>query len=190
MDKIDLLTRLRRFDGICPFIDSGFRYWLCENGYFMAPASTKYHGNYEGGLFDHSFAVATELVELTEKNDLDWQDKRSPVLIGLFHDICKVDQYRHPTEKLHSMTGIEEVEIPDKWEYRDDILLKGHGDKSVMILASHIQLTEEEVMCIRYHMGAFTEKSEWNDYTRAVRRYPNVLWTHQADMIASHVMGV
>jgi hypothetical protein len=45
-------------------------------------------------------------------------------------------------------------------------------------------------MCIRYHMGAFTDKSEWNDYTRAVRNYPNVLWTHQADMLASQVAGV
>lgn len=39
-------------------------------------------------------------------------------------------------------------------------------------------------------MGAFTDKSEWNDYTRAVNLYPNVLWTHQADMLASHVEGV
>lgn len=45
-------------------------------------------------------------------------------------------------------------------------------------------------MCIRYHMGAFCPKEEWNDYTRAVRAYPNVLWTHQADMLASHVEGV
>lgn len=51
-------------------------------------------------------------------------------------------------------------------------------------------LTSWEIMCIRYHMGAFTDKSEWNDYTRAVRNYPNVLWTHQADMLASHVAGV
>lgn len=53
-----------------------------------------------------------------------------------------------------------------------------------------IDLTEEEKMCIRYHMGAFTEKSEWEFYSRAVRRYPNVLWTHTADMIASQIKGV
>ena len=38
--------------------------------------------------------------------------------------------------------------------------------------------------------GRTCYKSEWNDYTRAVRNYPNVLWTHQADMLASHVAGV
>ena len=31
---------------------------LLEKGFFTAPASTKYHGNYEGGLFDHSYMVA------------------------------------------------------------------------------------------------------------------------------------
>lgn len=71
-----------------------------------------------------------------------------------------------------------------------DTLLKGHGDKSVMLLSQFYTLTDEEIMCIRYHMGAFTDKSEWNDYTRAVSQYPNVLWTHQADMLASHVAGV
>lgn len=87
---------------------------LLDKGFFTAPASTKYHGNYEGGLFDHSYMVARYLKKLTE----------------------------------------------------------------------------EEIMCIRYHMGAFCDKSEWNDYTRAVHKYTNVLWTHQADMLASHVEGV
>ena len=78
----------------------------------------------------------------------------------------------------------------NQWEYATDTLLNGHGDKSVMVLAQYFKLTEEEIMCIRYHMGAFCDKSEWNDYTRAVHKYTNVLWTHQADMLASHVEGV
>ena len=84
------------------------------------------------------------------------------------------------------------MEVPGKFEleYNNNTLLKGHGEKSVMILASHIQLTEEEVLCIRYHMGAFSDKNEWTDYTRAIQTYPNVLWTHHADMIASQITGV
>lgn len=183
-------TREKKLLELYPEIYASFLNWLHINGFFTAPASTKYHGNYEGGLFDHSYLVAIQLRNLTKANKLVWTNKRSPIVVGLFHDICKTDQYRHPTEKVCSGSEPCEVSIPDKWEYRDDILLKGHGDKSVMILASQMQLTEEEVMCIRYHMGAFTDKAEWNDYTRAVHRYPNVLWTHHADMIASHVMGV
>ena len=45
-------------------------------------------------------------------------------------------------------------------------------------------------MCIRYHMGAFTDKKEWSFYTRAVQQYKNVLYTHTADMLASQVDGV
>jgi hypothetical protein len=162
--------------------------YLSLNHFFTAPASTKYHGNYEGGLFDHSFAVAKFLVRLTEDNRLTWKNPRSPYIVGMFHDLCKIDQYRHPAS--HLITDGVTVVNSFKWEYNPDTLLKGHGDKSVMLLSQFYTLTDEEIMCIRYHMGAFTDKSEWNDYTRAVSQYPNVLWTHQADMLASHVAGV
>lgn len=165
---------------ILPHISEDFGDWLYDNGFFTAPASTKYHGNYEGGLFDHSFTVMTILVELSAKNDLHWQRAASPFVVGMLHDLCKIDQYK-PNKP-------ESVDEPP-YVYNTSTLLKGHGDKSVMMIASHLQLTEEEVMCIRYHMGAFTEKEEWNDYTRAVHKYPNVLWTHHADMIASHIIG-
>ena len=173
-----------------PEISDEFVTWLCENGYFTAPASHKFHGAYDGGLYDHSLLVANTLIDLTEKNNLKWQNKRSPAVIGLFHDICKVDLYKHKQQILRTDEGDFLMDIADQLEYRNDILLKGHGDKSVMILASLIQLTEEEVMCIRYHMGAFTDKEEWNYYTRAVRKYPNVLWAHHADMTAAHILGV
>lgn len=108
-----------------------------------------------------------------------WKNPRSPLLVGMFHDLCKIDQYK---KKI--------VEGKITYEYNPDTLIKGHGDKSVMLLSEYFTLTREEVLCIRYHMGAFCDKSEWNDYTRAVHKYTNVLWTHQADMLASHVEGV
>lgn len=150
---------------------------LDKMNFFTAPASTRFHGNYEGGLFDHSFRVAKTLVELTRRNNLMWEREKSPYIVGMFHDLCKTDYY------FSSGTG-------HAWEHNNDCLLKGHGEKSVMLLSQFYTLTEEEIMCIRYHMGAFTPKEEWSDYTRAVHTYPNVLWTHHADMIASHVLGV
>lgn len=166
--------------------------YLALNRFFTAPASTKYHGNYEHGLFEHSFAVAKFLVQLTEDNHLTWKNPRSPYIVGMFHDLCKIDQYRHPVAGHFEEFKGGRTPIYDEqaWEYNPDALLKGHGDKSVMLLSQFYTLTDEEIMCIRYHMGAFTDKSEWNDYTRAVSQYPNVLWTHQADMLASHVAGV
>lgn len=67
---------------------------------------------------------------------------------------------------------------------------RGHGEKSVLMATLHMELTEEEMLCIRWHMGAFDDKANWNGYTEAVEKCPNVLYTHTADMIASQVMGV
>lgn len=174
--KLTMDERILMFmERMSPYVNREMTAWLESHGFFTAPASTKYHGAYEGGLFDHSFEVAMELGRLTEDNNLKWERPESPLIVGMFHDLCKTDSYKS------DMAG---------WTYNNDTLLKGHGVKSVMMLASLMKLTEEEVACIRYHMGAFTDKEEWNDYTRAVHRYPNVLWTHHADMIASHVKGV
>lgn len=35
---------------------------LMAMGFFTAPASTKYHGNYEGGLFDHNSTNELEII--------------------------------------------------------------------------------------------------------------------------------
>ena len=162
--------------------------WLVNKGFFKAPASTKYHGAHEGGLYQHSASVMKFLVQLTKDNDLHWQDERSPYIVGMFHDLCKIDQYRNTSYGL-TLDG-QPIHNPCEWEYNPHTLLKGHGDKSVMLLSQFYALTEEEICCIRYHMGAFTPKEEWNDYTGAIHSYPNVLWTHHADMLASHVAGV
>jgi hypothetical protein len=162
--------------------------WLVNRGFFKVPASTKYHGAHEGGLYQHSASVMKFLVQLTKDNDLYWQDERSPYIVGMFHDLCKIDQYRNTAYDL-TLDG-QPIHNPCEWEYNPHTLLKGHGEKSVMLLSQFYTLTEEEIACIRYHTGAFTPKEEWNDYTGAIHAYPNVLWTHQADMLASHVAGI
>ena len=152
---------------------------LLETEFLLAPASTKYHGNYEGGLFDHSVNVAEVLRQLTDKNDLKWEmPGTSPVVVGLLHDLCKVDQYEYN-------------EDTDTYTYSDSSIVKGHGIKSVIYIQQlGIELTEEEVACVIYHMGAFTPDKEWKDYNAAINKYPNVLWTHTADMIVSQIMEV
>ena len=161
-----------------PFDRDDVETFLALNHAFESPASTKYHGSWPGGWFEHSLCVMQQLVLLTERNGLEWQRPQSPYVVGFFHDVCKLDQY-------------VEVRCDDAgkpvYAWNSNTLYKGHGEKSVLMLATLGRLTEEEIACIRYHMGAFTEKELWGDYTRAVHHYPNVLWTHTADMIASHI---
>lgn len=157
---------------------------LADSGYFTAPASTKHHANYEGGLFDHSLNVTNSLLALTDANNLEWMREQSPYIIGMFHDLCKMDAYKENGGYVYNEFT---KDIEREWIYNSDTLYKGHGDKSVILASAYLRLMPEEVACIRYHMGAFTEKEEWAYFTRAVQAYPNVLWTHTADMIATHI---
>ena len=152
---------------------------LDKAGFFTAPASTKYHGAYEGGLFDHSKLVTEQLVSLTEKLGLKWELKRSPYIIGMFHDLCKCDQYKRTLDDF----------VP--YSFNKNTILNGHGEKSVIMVQHllYLRLTQEEIACIRWHMGAFDEKENWGYYNYAISQYPNVLYTHTADMIASAILG-
>lgn len=141
-------------------------------GYFEAPASKEYHLAYAGGLAEHSINVTKELVKLTNNNDLEWEDGRSPYIVGLFHDLCKCDQY---------------IKTENGFVYNDDKLLHGHGDKSAILAGQILKLTDEEICCIRYHMGAYFKK-DWDGFDKSIKRFPNVLWTHTADMIASKLI--
>lgn len=149
---------------------------LTMMGFFTAPASTKYHGAYDGGLFDHSLNVFKNLMKLSSTLGLSWTNgmHNSVFIVGMLHDLCKCDSY--------------EKQPDGTYKYRTDTLLTGHGEKSVMLLHGlDLPVTEEDITCIRYHMGAFTEKEAWNSYTNAIHKYPNVLWTHTADMMAAHI---
>lgn len=168
-DCFDLLTA----NGV--EISENFKKFLKNAGFFTLPASTQFHGAKDGGLYNHSLAVAETLLILTDRNHLKWDRPGSPVIVGLFHDLCKLEAYES---------------APGGWVHRDsrNQLYTGHGEKSVLMLAPWMPLTAEEVACIRWHMGAFDDREQWSHYTAAVRQFPNVLWTHQADMIAAHIL--
>ena len=167
--------------------------YLNSGGFFTAPASTKYHGAYEGGLYDHSRMVAMRLHVLTINNGLKWQRPESPFIVGMFHDLCKCDQYTLVEGPYTQNIGGQEIVvqplIDKRYEYNTNTLLKGHGSKSIMLLSQFINLTEEEMLCIRYHMGAYVQ-DEQKEFDLAIKKYETVLWSHQADMLASKVDGV
>lgn len=155
-------------DIVCPRL----RDWLSDNKYFELPASTKYHGAFDGGLYLHSRGITRMLEEYTAAGLCKWEREESPFIIGMFHDLCKIDFY---------------TKIDGEWEYRRNRMYPGHGENSVIILQKFMELTDQEIACIRWHMGAFCGKDDWNYLGRAVARYPEVLYTHTADMYVSKV---
>lgn len=152
---------------------------LASMGYFSAPASLTHHGQQEGDLYLHSKTVSRLLEEFTENNHLAWERPQSPRIIGLFHDLCKTGEY----ERKPPASG-------NGYIRSKDILLPGHGEKSVMMAQQLLKLTGEEILCIRYHMGAYEGKEIWDYLQRAAGQYPNILWTMQADLIASWILQV
>ena len=156
--------------------DTEFTNALITTDYLYAPASTRHHGYFKGGLLCHSLVVTKLLLEYTINNNLEWIRIQSPVLVGMLHDLCKVYTYVYD-EYDKSYFYSEYMYMP----------VHGHAEKSLAFIMKHgLQITEEEMLCILHHMGAY-EKDKWNEYGEAIQRYPNVLWTHMADMYASKV---
>lgn len=166
--------------------------WLeHETDFFAAPASTRYHGSYEGGLVEHSLNVYDRLVwEMENTVGAGWQELYSPetvAIVALFHDLCKIDRYVITEKWCKDENG--GWEAYEAYEYNKEKAEMGHGAQSVFYLQKFIQLTELEAQAIFWHMGAYdispyatlaacSETFKWN---------PLAFLTHRADMAATYV---
>ena len=140
--------------------------WLEQSSFFIDPASTKYHDAFEGGLCKHSLEVYENYVKLI---GTDYDDETA-IIACLLHDVCKIGTYTK-TDKGYIYAG--------------NVMPFGHGEKSVMIIRDFIKLTKEEMLMIRWHMGAYESKECWNDLGAAQSMYKSVLYIHFADMLSS-----
>ena len=172
-------------------LSNDFIEWLEERDFFIAPASTKYHGAYPGGLAEHSWEVYKCLSELTEKMGLCWEHSSCPFIIAVAHDLCKCDLYNPIIEEDDDYKDYRLKLVG--YSYNDSCIYSHHAEKSIAMICScpYAQLTEEEVACVRWHMGAYEkDTNEWKYYNNAIAKYSNVFWTHTADMMASHLRGI
>ena len=154
--------------------------FLENSDFFKAPASTRFHGSFEGGLLAHSMKVYEILKTKTEDND-------SVKIIALLHDICKVNFYKVDYRNAKNELGVWE-KVP--YYAIEDTIPYGHGEKSVMMISEFIKLTPEERYAIRWHMG-FTEPKElYSTIGAAYKKYPIALLVHEADLEASYFYDI
>lgn len=191
------MTNVKRFKKIVTEnierdgIDNLLEWVEHETDFFTAPASTRYHGSYEGGLLEHSLNVYDRLVwEMENTVGAGWQEIYSPesiAIIALFHDLCKIDRYVITEKWRKDENG--DWEAYEAYEYNKEKAEMGHGAQSVFYLQKFIQLTELEAQAIFWHMGAYdispyatlaacSETFKWN---------PLAFLTHRADMAATYV---
>ena len=156
--------------------------------FFEAPASTRFHGAYEGGLCEHSVNVYhclkayLERERVKETYGLSASDE-SIAIVALLHDLCKVNCYKPGTRNVKE-NGVWKT-VPT-FEYSDD-LPYGHGEKSVYIITGFMRLTREEAFAIRYHMG-FAGTEDQRNVGEAFQRFPLAFALSTADMEATYFL--
>lgn len=163
-----------RRKGITELLD-----YLETTDFFTAPASTKYHGAYPGGLVEHSLNVYRRLV--SKQADMPAGTKDETIAVtALLHDICKVNTYEQ--------TGTLCADFEQKaysYTYRNE-LPAGHGEKSVILIQRYMQLTDEEIIAISWHMGGFDARArETRELSEAWKKHPLAVLLHLADMEAT-----
>lgn len=171
--------------------------WLEESDFFEAPASTMFHGNYAGGLLEHSMNVVIMAHDVHEmlckrKPELAEQVSRDNIIIAaLLHDICKANIYQKTTKyrkdennawETYDTYGVDYSEFP-----------VGHGEKSVIrLLQLGMQLTNDEILAIRWHMTAwelpFHSSEAKANLNAAKNKCPLLTIIQTADGLASAIL--
>ncbi len=200
MDKkqefLEIVKNNIKREGVDKLID-----WLVTTDFFTAPASTKFHSNYEGGLCDHSLNVYKRFLRLLKDEYGDSLDEycsaESIALMALFHDICKVDTFEKETKNVkeyYDGGSRKDSKGYFDWVEKDvfvtnDQLPYGHGEKSVYILSGFLRLTRLEAMSINWHMGGFDYRVKGGSYALSdvFYSYPIALLLHIADMQATYL---
>lgn len=158
-----------------------------ESDFFIAPASTRYHGAYEGGLLEHSLNVYHCLKDYLarprckELYGMNYSEE-SVAIVALLHDLCKMNFYTVDYRNSKNAQGVWE-KVP--FYKIDDRLPYGHGEKSVFLIQFFMHLRKEEAFAIRWHMG-FSGPEDANTIGKALELYPLAFALCTADMEASY----
>lgn len=166
--------------------------WLRETDFYTAPASTRFHGAYEGGLLEHSIAVHKRLVQFANIYDKEafggapdytWS-KETLAIVALFHDICKVGCYK--TEMRWRKDPFNRWEQYPTYKFEEDFHYGGHGSKSVYLIQNFMKLEPEEAVAINCHMGQW-DSSAYSNPTAAYEQYHLAWLLHVADEAADFI---
>lgn len=168
--------------------DKLLEYLLSEKSdFFRAPASTKYHGDYDMGLVTHSVNVYYCLKDYLSRArclseyKMNYSDE-TIALVALLHDVCKIKCYHKYLRNVKNEEGVWEQVAAFNFEDSEPF---GHGEKSVFLISKFLWLTNEEAYAIRYHMG-FSEEGSGRNAGKAFEKYPLALALNVADMEASY----
>ena len=158
--------------------------------FFVAPASTRFHRAYKGGLVDHSLNDYDCLNDYLSRErvkrvyGLDQISDETIAVVALLHDLCKINVY-HPGKRNVKING--EWQSVDTFEYHD-ALPYGHGEKSVYMITGFMRLSRDESFAIRYHMGFSSEYDDPRSIGYTFEHFPLAFALSTADMEATYFL--
>ena len=83
--------------------------FIKKTDFFKAPASTRFHGSFEGGLLEHSMKVYEILKHKVKNAVIDVNiSEDSIAIIALLHDICKANFYKVDYRNAKNELGVWE----------------------------------------------------------------------------------
>lgn len=173
---------------------------LCSSDFFTAPASTKYHCNYDGGLCEHSLNVYHNLVALCKNReglDDSCYNEDTLKITALLHDISKMNIYEKTSknEKIYCADG-DKYDVLGKfkwetslgWKVKDNKFVYGsHEETSEFIIRQFIPLTIDESVAVLHHMGSLGWDSAQDNIASVYSQYSLSLMLHIADMMSTYV---
>ncbi len=158
--------------------------WMLKTDFFTAPASSKFHSAYEGGLCDHSLNVYNVMIDRYN----DGKPDESFAIVALLHDLCKAQFYKLGSRNVKNETTGAWEKVP--FYTIDDKFPFGHGEKSVFLIERFMRLKVEEAIAIRWHMGGFDDAARGGSFAinGAFERYPLAVKLHISDIEATYLM--
>ena len=178
---IDLLKSTNRegMDKLLEFLDN--------SDFYTAPSSTRFHGNWESGLLEHSLAVYKLLKEKVKNSPIELNvPEDTLIIVPLLHDICKTNFYKTDYRNAKNDLGVWE-KVP--YYTIDDTIPYGHGEKSVFLIERFMKLKIDEAMAIRWHMGGFDDTVKGGNYSigLAYDKYPLAIKLFLADIESTYL---
>ena len=154
--------------------------------FFSSPASTRFHGCSEGGLWRHSYGVlkkAVSLLDAFKVNQGHDEFSYNLFVACLFHDACKAGLYTVDYRNVKDEKTGQWGKIP-YYKIKEDSTACGHGGESLRRIERFVYLPGEWALAVYWHMGSYGLSSDENyQYLAACRNFPEVLLLHTADML-------
>lgn len=168
-------------------IDKVIKY-LEESDFFVAPASTRFHSNYAGGLAEHSLNVYELFKEKNKKFDFGLSEDTVKI-VALLHDTCKINFYTVYNKNVNIAGPGEKPKWIKAPAYGvNDLFPIGHGEKSVIRLLQFMNLTKDEILMIRWHMGGYEPKENLNNVSASWNICKAATALHTADLESSYIL--